>query len=132
MNHMMIHNSYTHDKDTPIYFVSHKILLQAAQLQNWSISLSISVSVPVHHTCNVANQVRAYDVYHLCVTCVHWQSWAFQNCTQQYICMPVFLSFTCAKHIDTCLYWHTCVKFKLSCTVIMLTAILWVPCAIHN
>ena len=81
---------YISNKDIPIYFVSRKILLEAAQLQNQCISLSIHVYCTCTPHGSVANQVWAHDVHHSCVMCVHWQSCACQICMQQCMCTPIF------------------------------------------
>ena len=78
------------NKDMPICFISGEILLEAVQLQHWWISLSIHSTVPVHHMCSVANQVRTHDVNHWCVMYVHWQSCTCHNCIQQCMCTPIF------------------------------------------
>ena len=66
-------------------------------------------TVHVHHMCRMANQVRAHDVHHSCVACVHWQMCGCQNYVQQCMCMP----FLYMVNMQT----HACVRFKLSCTV---------------
>ena len=101
------------NKDMAIYFISSKILLEAARLQTNAFHCLYVSSISVYHMYSLANQVRACDVHHLCVACVHRQSCGCQNCMLQCLCMPLFLSFTYSKHADTHMYWHTCVKFLI-------------------
>ena len=60
-------------------------------------------TAPVHHTCSVANQVRACDLHRLCCVC----SLAIVRMLKFRATVHVhanFLSFTCGKHADTCMY----------------------------
>ena len=54
----------------------------------------------------MARQMRACDVHLSCVMCVYFHTCTCQNRVQQ--CM----------HTSVFVYLHTCVKFKLSCTLI--------------
>ena len=105
-------------KDMPIYFVSRKILLEAAQLQNWCISLSIRVycTCTPHVECSKP-RVSSWHASLMCRVC----SLAIMHKPKLCATMHVhtnFLSFTCCKRADTYVYWHTCVKFKWWCTAI--------------
>ena len=94
----------------PIYFVSGKILLEAAQLQTDAFHCLYISTIPVHHMC-------AHNVYHLCVMCslaVMHTSKLHATCT-----VSVYLSFT---HV----YRHACVKFKLSFTIMLYKAVILV------
>ena len=99
------------NKDMLTYFISGKMLLQHIKKLIRCISLPI-FTASVHHTCSVANQVWAHDVYLSCVTyllcimCVYCHQWAQQNCVQQCMCMPNFKSFTCSKCAGTHVFTH--------------------------
>ena len=83
---MFLHNLFI-NKDTPIYFVSCKILLECKTDAFHCLYID---TVPVHYTCSVANQVQARKMHHSCVMYVHWQSCAYQNCVRQCMCTPFF------------------------------------------
>ena len=87
-----------------IYFISCKIPLNAAQLENIAFHCLYVSTVLVHHMCSVANQVQACDMYHLCVTCVHWQLCARKNCVQQCVCLPIFKVLHTVNVQYTCVY----------------------------
>ena len=63
---------------------------EANQLQSSCISLPTATVPVLTPHCSVANQVRAHDVYLLCVTCVCYPTCACQNRMQQCVHMPVF------------------------------------------
>ena len=104
-------------KNIPIHFISLITLFEAAQLQNWCISLSL------HIYCTCTPQAWCgkprVNSWHPSLVC--------RMCSQTIVCMPKlgttvhvntkFLNFPYGKRTDTSVHWHACVKFKLSCTV---------------
>ena len=70
----------------------------------------------------------------MCITrlpCVLTGSCAHPKTTCKSACVHQFLSFTHRKNAGTLVYWHTCVKFKLSCIVVcplVFHSINWPPC----
>ena len=87
----IIHTFYIFtNRDMPIYFVGRKILLEAAQLQNWCISLSICV----YCTCipHVVWQTKCELVLCItCVSCVFTGNWVHAKIVCNSACICQFL-----------------------------------------
>ena len=87
----------------PIYFVSHKILLEAAQLQNHFIVYTFLLYL---YSTRVVRQTK-WEL----VACITRVSVMFtdnhvhaKHCMQQCMCMPISLIFICNKHAGTHMY----------------------------
>ena len=63
---------------------------EANQLQSSCISLPTLPYLNLHHTCSVANKVRARDMHLSCVARVCYPACAQQNRLQQCMCTQVF------------------------------------------
>ena len=58
----------------------------------------------------------------MCCVCVSTGNYGHTKIEHNNACVACqFLKFTHSKRADTCVYWHTSVKFKLSCTVYYVT-----------
>ena len=97
-------------------------------------------TVPVHHTCTVANQVWACDTQYSLVVCVsylcpmcHMCSLAGMHTPKLHATVHVhakFLNFTHGKHAGTHMHPYACVKFKFSYTIFAL--IIGVETTVHT
>ena len=102
---------------TPIYFVIRKIL------PSYKTDAFHCRYIHIYCTCIPHTHCAVWQTkckLHSCVTCAHWQSWASQNYVQQCVSTCQILCFTRSKCAGPQVYRHACVKFKLSCTIVII------------